>query len=151
MGDLSVILKSINRNQIKEVDSTAHFIINLLKQNIFDENLGITWQRKVKRTFKEFFRLCESEKKMLSAKLIEKVIDFFYLEFDSLSFRLLKIDWNFFLHIIKICLKNALFVRECNFTIYFQFSLKYSTSYKSKNYNQGFKNNYKSHKAEDAN
>ena len=119
MGDLSVILKSIHRNQIKQLDSTAHFIINLVKQNIFDENLGIKWQKKVKKIFKDFFKLCESEKKMLSTKLIEKVIDFFYFEFDSLSFRLLKIDWNFFLHIIKICLKNALFVRECNFTLIF--------------------------------
>ena len=121
MGDLSVILKSINRSQVKQVDSTARFIMNLLKQNILDENLGIKWQKKVKNTFKDFFKLCESEEKMLSTKLIEKVIDFFYFEFDSLSLRLLKVDWNFFLQITKICLKNALFVRECNLTLNYYF------------------------------
>ena len=121
MGDLSVILKSINRSQVKQVDSTARFIMNLLKQNILDENLGIKWQKKVKNTFKDFFKLCESEEKMLSTKLIEKVIDFFYFEFDSLSLRLLKVDWNFFLQITKICLKNALFVRECNLILIYYF------------------------------
>jgi hypothetical protein len=80
--------------------------------------LGVKWQLKVKIMFKDFFKLCQKEKKIISLKLIEKTVDVFLSEFESLSKRLLKLDWNFAIKLIMLCLANTLFMRECSFFLF---------------------------------